>query len=320
MRKTNIKKFAACTLVIALLGTCGAIKICRDKSKDFADNTIRFTNEFVDDNFLVAAHRGFSSLAVENSDEAFSLANDAAYVDYIELDVRLTDDDNLVCAHNKEVVTSSLDKIPVNEVSLGNASGFRYFNFDIEQYINSLFSTTDGSIIRKRSIALFGDNYSLIDLSEALNICDNKKILLDLKFDKNFDKFVEILMEEIKDIDAARLILQSADLESLKKLQEMFPEYTYSAIVNDENDFLDCASFQMLGIRKNLVGSDYVTEALANGKHLSIWTINTTKELETVTELLGDDYQDVVYITDYPDVIASHLNTIEMQKKKVTIQ
>lgn len=95
MRKTNIKKFAVCSLVVALLGTCGAIKICKDKSKEFAENTIRFTNEFIDDNFLVAAHRGFSSMAVENTEEAFSLANETSYMSV----VYITDYPDVIASH-----------------------------------------------------------------------------------------------------------------------------------------------------------------------------------------------------------------------------
>lgn len=322
MKKSKIKKFATYTIVIALIGTCGTMKLCREKSEKFADKVVDFVEDFEEDEFLVAAHRGFSSIEVENSSLAFSTAADAKFVDYIEMDVRLTADNKLICAHNNSVVSSNGEKYRINKLMLdaGGNDTFVYNNVKFGDFFGSLFSDTEGTIIRERMSSLFGRTYSFCELKDALNLCGDKKIILDLKFNDNFDNFVEVLMENIKDFDSQQIILQSADLKLLGILQEMYPNYNYLAIVNSVDDFSYCDSFQMIGVRKNLIDSKYVDKAIEDGKHLSIWTINTTDELDNVVKSLGDDYEDVIYVTDYPDVISCQLDTISKQMKKVTTQ
>lgn len=322
MKKSKIRKFTACTVVIALLGTCGAMKLCREKSADFADQVVDFIDDFESDDFLIAAHRGFSSIEVENSSLAFSAAAGVEFVDYIEIDVRLTADNKLICAHNNSVVNVDGEKCSISELTLDDVKSetFVYNSVKYRELVGSLFSDTDGNIIRKRMFELLGENYSIGELKEALSLCGDKKIILDLKFEDNFDEFVSTLMEDISAFNTEQIILQSADLDLLKKLQEMYPSYNYLAIVNSEDDFSYCDSFQMLGVRKNLIDSSFVDDAIDDGKHLSVWTINTTDELEDIAKSLGEDFDDVIYVTDYPDVISSHLDTISKQMKKVTTQ
>lgn len=321
MKNTGIKKFAACTVVIALLGTCGAISICKEKSAKFAENMARYKNEFVDDDFFVAAHRGFSSIEVENTAPAFIAAQEANFVDFIELDVRLTRDNKLVCVHNDTVVDSQLKKHPIADMyysEFNNNLIYREGNFKL--LTNSLFSPTDGNVVRERMFHLYGQTYSIIELADALKACGEKKVFIDLKFNDDFESLVEVLADTLQDVEPSLFILQSSDLMALKKLQELYPNFNYLAIVNDEKDFIDCDSFQMLGVRKNLVDTPFVATALKNGKQLSVWTVNTTQEVEAITKSLGEAYDDVVYISDYPDVISYHLNTVKLEKKKVTTQ
>lgn len=322
MKKSKIRKFTACTVVIALLGTCGAMKLCREKSVDFADQAADFIDDFESDDFLIAAHRGFSSIEVENSSLAFSAAASVEFVDYIEIDVRLTADNELVCAHNNSVMSADGEEYFISNRRLADIKSetFVYNSTKYRELLESLFSDTEGYIVRKRMLDLFGENYSIGELKEALSLCGDKKIILDLKFEDNFDEYVEALMKDISGFNSEQIILQSADLELLKKLQEMFPSYNYLAIVNSEDDFSYCDSFQMLGVRKNLIDSSFVDDAIDDGKHLSVWTINTTDELEDIAKSLGEDFDDVIYVTDYPDVISSHLDTISKQMKKVTTQ
>lgn len=322
MKKSYIKKITAYAVVIALVGTGGVLKLCKDKSDKFASKTYDYINEAVDDDFLIAAHRGFSSLEVENTENAFIEANNAWYVDYIELDVRMTADGELVCGHNDSVVDDELQKRKISEMTSEDIFGedFKYFGVNFKAGAKSLFSVTEGSLIRDRNMNILGKSYSISSLDSALDLCDDKKILIDLKFNDNFEDFSERLMEVIMNYDTDRIVLQSANLKLLKKLQELYPEYNYLGIISKEEDFEKCESFQMIGVRKNLIDSKCVVDALNDGKQLSIWTINTTHELETVADSLGDSYQDVIYVTDYPDIMASHLDTIKLEKKKVTTQ
>lgn len=45
----RFKKFVACSTVVALLGTGGYFKLCKDKSDKFVDKTINYSSTFVSD-------------------------------------------------------------------------------------------------------------------------------------------------------------------------------------------------------------------------------------------------------------------------------
>ena len=84
MSKNFVKRLLAYTAVISIIGTGCAFKLCKSKSQKYEGNVISYVSSFTDDEFELAAHRGFSSLDVENTIDAFKLADEAPYVDYIE--------------------------------------------------------------------------------------------------------------------------------------------------------------------------------------------------------------------------------------------
>ena len=47
---------------------------------------------------------------------------------------------------------------------------------------------------------------------------------------------------------------------------------------------------------------------------VALWTINDSGTLDKTIQILGDHYQDVIYITDYPDLIATKLHETEEAK------
>ena len=74
----------------------------------------------------------------------------------------------------------------------------------------------------------------------------------------------------------------------------------------------------MIGVKKSLVSIDSIRSAFESGQLVSVWTVNSTDDVKDISSSLGDYYDDVIYITDYPDVIAHELNLIKLEKKKVT--
>ncbi len=322
MSKNFVRKLLAYTAVISIIGTGCAFKICKSKSQKYEGNVISYVSSFVDDDFELAAHRGFSSLAVENTIDAFKLADDSPYVDYIELDIRLADDGEIICSHDSFVRNIKFQKWYLEQHKGREAirNTFAYTGFNHNDFIYSIFSTTDGYIIRKRQLELLNDKFSLSTLSDALEVCDKKPVIIDIKFNDDFDVLTNKLYAIIKDFDSSKIILQSSNLELLSKLQELYPSYNYSAIIDDVEDFEKCSGFQMIGVKKSLVSKEYVKSAFESGQAVSVWTVNSTEDVNDIASTLGDYYDDVVYITDYPDVVAYELNSIKLEKKKVTIQ
>jgi glycerophosphoryl diester phosphodiesterase len=320
MSKNFVKRFLAYTAVISIIGTGCAFKLCKSKSQKYEGNVISYVSSFTDDEFELAAHRGFSSLAVENTIDAFKLADEAPYVDYIELDIRLADDGEIICSHDSFVRNIKFQKWYLEQHKGREAirNTFTYTGFNKSNFFSSIFSTTDGYIIRKRQLELLNDKFSLSTLNDALDACSKTDVIIDIKFNDDFDVLTKKLIDIIKDIDSSKLILQSSNLELLRKLQSLYPNYNYSAIIDDVKDFEKCSSFQMIGVKKSLVSIDSIKSAFESGQSVSVWTVNSTDDVKDITSSLGDYYDDVIYITDYPDVIAHELNLIKLEKKKVT--
>ena len=75
--------------------------ICKGKDNSYNNYILNMANDSVSDDIKISAHRGFSSKAVENTKEAIFLANNEKYIDYIEIDARLTKDGEIILAHFK---------------------------------------------------------------------------------------------------------------------------------------------------------------------------------------------------------------------------
>lgn len=312
---TNITLYS--TSLLTLL-TCGIkIKNCKEESYQYTKSIDNFDKSFKDDNFLVAAHRGFSSKEIENTTDSITAAKDAKYVDYIELDVRLTKDNKLVLSHNNTLTIGYNSKTAISNENLDdiNNYNFYYLNNSFNQSICNLFNNTDGDIITSRASNIDCNKYKICTLDEGLKACGNKKIILDLKFKNNTQIYVDSLLKELDNIDTSNIIFQSSDLLSLLYLKEKRPDLNYLAIIKNKNnlDYIDL--FDNVGLRKNLVSNELVTDLLQKNKQVAVWTINSEQETEDIINELGSNYKDIIYISDYPDIIAKTLNDKE---KKLT--
>lgn len=323
MMTRNFKLFLTYSTIFALLTGGSYIKTCRDKSRDFAAKTKYYVTNFEDDNYKIAAHRGYTQDAIENTVDAFRDAEKAKFVDYIELDTRLSADGELVVIHDSSVKLKNPNKsdyLTIEETYFEEIVNgeFKYTPNKAEDFFKAFFSSDEGVMIQEKLLNSFGESFSISSLEDAIEACGDKPILLDLKFKENYSDFYETLKVVLGKVENKNIILQSADLDALCNLQRLLPEYRYLAIVNSTDDFEKCKSFEMIGVRQNLIGEAEVDQALDAGKELSVWTINTTKQLDDVVAAVGDDATKIIYVTDYPAMVAQHLNNISIQKKKVT--
>ena len=84
MKKINNLVIFGITLVLITSG--GSLKINKNQDK-FYNKVNKYTSEFQEDNYLVCAHRGFSSKEIENTSKSIKKANNSKYIDYIEMDM-----------------------------------------------------------------------------------------------------------------------------------------------------------------------------------------------------------------------------------------
>lgn len=299
--KNGIKNLIVYGSAIAIIGS----GFCFGLNQ--ASSEVETVDNFSYEDFDIAAHRGFSSIAVENTTRAFDLASQALYVDYIEMDARLTEDGKLVLAHDDEVIApfykNNISDMTYDEVT---DKSFTYYSDDIKVYFDNLFGQ-DGKTIINRLSNLNGITYNVVGLDDGLEFCGDKKILLDLKFDDNVIKFVEALEDIFELKDTSNIVFQSDDSTALLYLKTIHPEWFCSILVRDSKDLELVEYFDGIGIRKDIVDEDFVKEALDDGKLVSIWTFRSIDEVNKVATELGNNCDDVLYITDYPDLVFKHL-------------
>lgn len=296
---------------IATSGIC--VNLDKEKSKKITDDIDNYITSFKDDDFEISAHRGFSSLEVENSKEAIVLAAEQDYIDYIEVDARLTKDGRIVLSHNDTIL---FDSSKITKISSLNYKEIIETDLVYKPDILHIETTniSEEFFLLKRTIKLNNTKYRLISLLEGLDLADNKKVLLDLKFNLNIIQFACELKEELKNIDTSNIIFQSSNIPGILYIQNN-TDFNCLAIIKKRKDLKYLPRFDNIGLRKNLINYDMIKKLLQENKKVAVWTINNSNELDRVVSELDDLYKNVIYITDYPDLIATKLHNKEKIKK-----
>ena len=269
-------------------------------------------NQPVDENvtmtdYLIGAHRGESSLAIENTKEAIVLASENDDVDYIEVDVRMSKDGKLYLSHDDDVLT--LDgNINISEMMSAEIDNTEFIHIKDEKinYFDLIFDS-DGREMLRRIRGLNGDSYSIISLSDAMKLFGNKKILLDLKFGDNVLRYVDALKKFFKERDISNIVFQSDDPTSLLYFKSEMPNAFCSILVRDEESLKYIDYFDGIGIRKDVVDKKFVIDAINQDKLVLVWTIKSKQDLDKVRDELDEADDDVIYITDYPDIMSKAL-------------
>ena len=269
-------------------------------------------NQSIDENatmtdYLIGAHRGESSLAIENTKEAIVLASENDEVDYIEVDVRMSKDGKLYLSHDDDVLT--LDgNINISEMMSAEIDNTEFIHIKDEKinYFDLIFDS-DGREMLRRIRGLNGDSYSIISLSDAMKLFGDKKILLDLKFGDNVLRYVDALKKFFKERDISNIVFQSDDPTSLLYFKSEMPNAFCSILVRDEESLKYIDYFDGIGIRKDVVDKEFVVDAINQDKLVLVWTIKSKQDLDKVRDELDEADDDVIYITDYPDIISKAL-------------
>ena len=316
MKKNKIRNLVIFSTIICL-STCTVAKNVKASGIKYLNDTTRFIKEIDNDDFFIAAHRGFSSLEIENSANSIICASNEEYIDYIEIDVRMTKDKELILSHDEKIKSNSMGRISVSNTNSNQLCNdtykYNFTNLNIRD-IGCVFNKESVLVIDRNS-QLLNKSYQIISLDDGIDLCGNKKILLDLKFNDDTKDFINSLDLELKDRDISNIIFQSDEIESLLYLKDIHPEYECSVIISNKKDLKYTDYFENVTLRNNLVSYDLVNSLLDDGKGVMIWTLNNTDKIDKAILELDNLYDEVVYITDYPDVLVKELNKTKKKKK-----
>ncbi len=310
----KISKLVIYATTTFIIGTGVNLKIQDNKSKDFEKTVYNYAESFESDNYLIAAHRGYSSLEIENTKEAIELASNCDYIDYIEFDARLTKDGVLVISHNDKIDDNTyVSKSYYNDLISKDYT----YNTDSKNSISEFFNKNKDKYIINRNGRLNEKKYNVISLSEALSYCGNKKVLLDLKFNNDKEMFLNSLTTDLKNIDPNKIIIQSSDIESLKYIRNNLNNYNFLAIIENKSQFKYINEFDNIGIEKSLINEQVINKLNKNNGLVAVWTINSIDDYNQVINNLGSNYDNILYITDYPDLGSYLINNKDKIKKLV---
>lgn len=215
----------------------------------------------------IIGHRGAPGIALENSAASFKAALEAK-VDIIELDVRLTADDQLVVLHDTRTTRVAVESVAVRDKTLRELQSLKLRNGE-----------------------------RLLSLDQALDIIGSHPVMVELKDNGCVDELLLVLGRHPK----AHIIVSSFfhdELEQLRRVAPDIPRYV-------AEHFAPVAIIQHArhlhadGIALNKWLMNPLTYRLAKRYQLelAVYTVNSS----LISRFLLKLYPDIYFYTDHPD-------------------
>jgi len=230
----------------------------------------------------ITAHRGFSKVAPENTRYAFEAAVDSP-ADYIELDVQLTKDGQLVVFHD-----SKLDR---TTDGTGLLSSYTYD--ELQKLSAGSWFSAGGEF----------DDAKIMLLSDVLELVDRRKMM-------NIE--IKDTGEAVKTAEAAVAVIQEHGIEdscyvtsfsypALRKVKQLDPEIKTGIIANVSTimAFSQVNNVDALSMNYLFVNQTVVNNAHQNGKRIFVWTVDRPAYIRRMVSMGVDNI-----ITNRPDKAA----------------
>jgi len=247
---------------------------------------------------FIVAHRGISGKAPENTLAAFELACETSGITMIELDVRLSKDDEVIVLHDRTL----------QRTSTGNGAARNYTLHEIKEF--DAGSWFDPSFSRER----------VPTLKEVLSLVKKRRWLnIELKSDFLFPEKVEVLerrvLEVVREAGYGDLVLYSSFnhgmVAALKRLE---PSAKTAVLYNVYREFpwtpsklARRAGAAVFVCAKRELTKRIVDDAKRNGIAVYVYTLNSTTNVGKMVEmgvdgLLSDVADDIVKYVKRPGV------------------
>lgn len=236
----------------------------------------------------ITAHRGFSTAAPENTLAAFQAALDSD-ADYIELDVQLTKDGELVVCHDEKIDRTTDGK--------GRISSYTYE--ELQQFSAGSWFGKEGEFADER-IPLFSDVLELVGDDIMLNI--------EIKRHGDTTATAEKVVELIHEYDIRNsCYITSFSYNALKTVKKLDSKIKTGLIANlatstsyAQLKYIDAVSMNYIFVNQSIVNTAHL-----NGKKVFVWTVDRAPDMQKMLALGVDNI-----ITNRPDkaaeVVYSH--------------
>lgn len=227
----------------------------------------------------ITAHRGFSAVAPENTMYAFESAVKTG-ADYIELDVQLTADEQLVVFHDKKIDRTTDGK--------GELSKYTYD--ELQEFSAGSWYGKNGEF----------DDAKIVLLSDVLEtVGDDTMLNIEIKNHGNVTKTTEKTVELIEEYNIEKsCYITSFSYSALKTVKKLNPKIKTGLIANvasstsfSQLKYIDAVSLNYIFINQSIVNM-----AHQNGKRVFVWTVDRPSDIHHMIAMGVDNI-----ITNRPD-------------------
>ncbi|MDO5560735.1 MAG: glycerophosphodiester phosphodiesterase family protein [Oscillospiraceae bacterium] len=244
-----------------IFGVLMSVLVCAVMVVDIAAivNYMRNGSHFVEDilkSTTVTAHRGGANFAPENTMDAVNYSISAG-ADYIEIDVQLTADNEVIVLHDD---------------NLKRTTGFNGYPYKMNY----------SEIVKLDAGSYFSSDFSeayIPTFEEVLAACKGKiNINIELKKTGSFgNQLPDQVMQLISDYQMEQqCVITSTTYSYLRYIKKIMPQLRTGFIANmlvcDPN-MMEYADF--FSLKYSAVNQNFVNQAHKAGKEIHVWTVNT---------------------------------------------
>jgi len=247
-------------------------------------------SESLEQNVYIIAHRGASGYAPENTMASFEKAVELK-ADYIEMDIQMTKDGELVVFHDFDVSRTTNGSGAIKNFSLKDLK-----ELDAGSWFHSTFKSE-----------------KIPTLKEVLSLYKHRiGLLIELKDPVHYPQVEEKLAQELIKAKLHKckdhsIIVQSFDPLSIQKFHQILPEIPTAILTTSilsRKSLSNVSSFcQYVNPHFLSVSPHYVKELKEKELNSFIWTVNHIEDFKKITK-----YDINGIITDYPD-LGKHYKT-----------
>ena len=240
---------------------------------------------------LYAAHRGGSLLWPENSLLAFRSAAELG-ADYLEMDVHLSRDGEVVVIHDPTLDRTTTGAGPVADRTLAELRQLR---------------------LKDREGTVTGESIPTLDEVLAVAARSGRRMLIEIKVDHKRQRYPSIEERVLALVDrhrmAGRVVLMAFEGETWRRVRELRPDVAAGALYSRRMveggpagvaavlEQAGRAGVAFVGLDQALVDADAAGAARRAGVTLGVWTVN---EREALARVIRDGAG--IVITDRPDL------------------
>ncbi|MDN4606768.1 glycerophosphodiester phosphodiesterase [Sporosarcina highlanderae] len=237
----------------------------------------KWDNPLPEDGFFIIAHRGASAYEPENTLPSFELA-EKLDADFIELDVHLTKDGELIVMHDDEVdrTTESIGKIK---------------DYTLAELKELTANKDKGKIVAVSG----GDEeaYEIPTLSEVFDeMEDDIHYVIELKDTKQYSGIEKKLVELMKDYELIKkdskgipkAVIHSFDKKALKEVHKLEPDIPLLQLISfDEDEEAEISKKEMkdiltyasgVGVSYEAITPSFVNEMHGKGLVVHAYTVD----------------------------------------------